>query len=292
MTTFTNQATLSYQGTTTNSNITVGELQPALLMTKTAAVNDYREGSVLTYLISIINRGATDANGLKVIDDLGGFYEFLTKRYPLAYVRGSFRYYVNGELQEETTATDDSENCPMIVDKQPLVICGIEVPAGGNVLLVYSAEVTGYAPLEAGESITNTVSLYRGERTPYLTAQETVYAQEDVALTISKSLDTETVMESGQMTYTLLIQNTGNKATCSEDHVVVTDRLNPVLDDLVVTMDGRVLKEGEEYTYVKGFLTVLPGVVAVPAATFKRNGTNGTWEVTPGTVTLTITGTV
>ena len=56
MPTFTNQALLSYNGRTTASNITRGEIVEVLSATKSALNPDYNSGSVITYLINIVNQ--------------------------------------------------------------------------------------------------------------------------------------------------------------------------------------------------------------------------------------------
>lgn len=73
MATFTNQATLTYSGGTTSSNITTGELLEVLTASKTAVVPTYRSGRPITYLITLVNSGAAALNGLTVTDDLGGY---------------------------------------------------------------------------------------------------------------------------------------------------------------------------------------------------------------------------
>ena len=55
MATFTNQATLSYNGGSTNSNIITGEIIEVLTASKTAVVNTYRTPDKITYVISLIN---------------------------------------------------------------------------------------------------------------------------------------------------------------------------------------------------------------------------------------------
>ena len=49
MAVFTNQATLSYNGTTVNSNIVTGNLVEVLELTKTAVVGTYTPGGAVTY---------------------------------------------------------------------------------------------------------------------------------------------------------------------------------------------------------------------------------------------------
>ena len=105
MASFTNFATLSYNGGTTNSNTVTGELLEALTVTKTAVMKNYAANDKITYIISIVNSGAQPVTNLTVTDNLGA-YEFNSGTvYPLAYVPNSVRYYVNGVLQTAPTAT-------------------------------------------------------------------------------------------------------------------------------------------------------------------------------------------
>ena len=60
MATFTNQATLSYQGGQTSSNITTGQLLESLAVTKTAVNGTYVPGGTVTYAVSLRNTGTTD----------------------------------------------------------------------------------------------------------------------------------------------------------------------------------------------------------------------------------------
>ena len=87
MATFTNQATLTYNGGTASSNITTGELLEVLTATKTAVVPTYRSGRPITYLITLVNAGTADLTGLTVADDLGGYTFNGATVYPLAYSR-------------------------------------------------------------------------------------------------------------------------------------------------------------------------------------------------------------
>ena len=105
MATFTNQATLTYSGGTTSSNITTGELLEVLTASKTAVVPTYRSGRPITYLITLVNSGAAALNGLTVTDDLGGYAFNGGTVYPLTYTAGSVRYYQNGVLQTAPAAT-------------------------------------------------------------------------------------------------------------------------------------------------------------------------------------------
>ena len=54
---FTNQATLTYNGNTTTSNITVGEIVEVLSAAKTPLVATYTQDGRVTYTVSLINSG-------------------------------------------------------------------------------------------------------------------------------------------------------------------------------------------------------------------------------------------
>ena len=77
------------------------------------------------------------------------------------------------------------------------------------------------------------------------------------------------------------------------DDVILTDVFDPVLENISVTYDGNPWVQGVNYNYnqATGVFTTLPGQIVVPAATYTQNP-DGTWAVTPGMVTITVTGTV
>ena len=49
-----NQATLSYNGNTTNSNIAYGEILDVLTATKTAIEGNYTPGELVTYVVPCV----------------------------------------------------------------------------------------------------------------------------------------------------------------------------------------------------------------------------------------------
>lgn len=278
---FTNYATLRYNGGSTDSNTVTGELLETLVMSKTAVQSSYTQSHRVTYVISMVNSGSTALTNLTLTDDLGGYSLNAQPLYPLNYVDGSVRYYVNGALQ----------TAPTVTAGPPLSITGISIPAGGNALVLYEAEVTNYAPLGLEATITNTATL-TGQGTT-LTAQETISMDARAELAISKSICPSTVTENSQITYTFVISNSGSLEATAEDAVVLSDTFNPILNPITVTLNGTVLTEGTDYTYdtTTGLFSTTAGVITVPAATYTQNA-DGTWTTTPGTTTLTITGTV
>lgn len=284
MATFTNQATLSYSNITTSSNVTTGQLLEVLSATKTALTDTYADRDVVTYVVSIVNAGTTPFTGLTVTDDLGGYAFGEQTLYPLDYVIGSARYYVNGALQADPTATAEP----------PLVLSGISVPAGGNATLVYQARVNEYAPLAQGSAINNTVTLTGGGLTNAVTAEASVSADTQPRLTISKSLCPATVTENGRLTYTFVLQNSGSQAAGTDAAAIVTDTFDPALTDLTVTFNDTAWTQGTNYTYdeATGAFATIAGQITVPAATYVQDGETGRYTIQPGVSVLTVAGTV
>lgn len=275
---FTNQATLVYNGGSANSNIAVGEILEVLSADKTAVEGSYAPGELVTYVITIRNTGTVAFTGLTVTDDLGG-----GANVPLTYEAGTALYFVNGVLQATPTVTAGP----------PLVFTGITVPGNGDAVLVYQARANGYASPELEGIITNTVTITGGGLTAPVTATETVNAAIGPDLSITKTITPAQVADNGRVTYTFLIQNSGNRPITADDVATVTDTFDPILTDLAVTFNGTVLAEGTGYTYnaATGQFDTVPGVITVPAATYTQDAT-GAYTTTPGIATLTVTGTI
>ena len=96
---FTNQATLTYNGNTTNSNIAYGEILDVLAATKTAIEGSYTPGEVVTYAVTLRNTGSSALTDLPITDDLGGYSFNGATVYPLTYEDGSVARFVNGKMK-------------------------------------------------------------------------------------------------------------------------------------------------------------------------------------------------
>ena len=281
---FTNQAQLSYNNATINSNVAVGEVLEVLTAAKTAVAETYTQGDTVTYAISAVNSGATPLAGITVTDNLGAYQFGETTLYPLSYVDGSVRLYIDGVLQ----------TAPATVAGPPLVISGITIPAGGNMVLIYETAVNEFAPLGETDSIINTATVTGGGISTPLVVTETVTPTTEPLLSITKSISPVPVAENGVVTYTFVIRNNGNAPADAGANVTLSDTFLPVLSDLTVLLNGVALAEGTGYTYAitEGDFATVPGVITVPAATYTQDPTTGVWSVTPGVTTLTVTGTI
>lgn len=281
---FSNQATLTYNGGTTNSNIAYGEILDVLAATKTAIEGSYTPGEVVTYVVTLRNTGNAALTGVTVTDDLGGYDFGGTTVYPLTYADGSAALFIGGVVQP----------APAVVAGPPLVLSSITIPAGADAVIVYQARANEYANPAAGSTIVNTVTATGDGLGTAATATETVSAAVAPNLTISKSINPTQVSDNDRVTYTFLIQNTGNEAVVATDDAVITDTFDPILTALTVTFNGAAWTQGVNYTYneATGLFATLAGQITVPAATYTQDPATGAYSVTPGIATLVVTGTI
>ena len=281
---FSNQATLVYNGNTVESNIAYGEILDVLAATKTAVEGTYAPGQLVTYVVTLRNTSSGVLSDLTVTDDLGGYTFNGTTVYPLTYEAGSAALFVDGIPQA----------APAVVPGPPLVVSGISIPAGSDAVLVYQARANEFADPAAGGTIVNTITATGdGINTP-ISATETVTAAIAPQLTISKSITPAQVVDNDRVTYTFVIQNTGNEAVVATDNATITDVFDPILSALTVTFNGAVWTQGVQYNYnqATGVFTTNPSQIVVPAATYTQDPVTGAYTAVPGTATLIVTGTI
>ncbi len=281
---FTNQAQLSYQNTVINSNVVVGEILEVVSGNKTAIEGTYSADGTVTYAISLVNAGNTAITGLTVTDDLGAYEQGTETRVPLSYVDGSVKLFVNGVLQA----------APTVTTTPTLTFGGITLPANSDLVLIYTAQVNGFAPLGVDGSIVNTATVTgNGIPTP-ITVTETVTPTQEAQLRITKSVEPVPVTENGTLTYRFVIENFGNVPAVATDNVALSDLFDPILSGVAVSLDGVTWTEGVQYIYndATGQFNTVPGQITVPAATYTQDIATGIWSVTPGVTVLTVSGTV
>ena len=284
MPTFTNQATLTYDGNTTNSNTVTGEIRSMHSASKTAMTGTYRPGDRVTYIIRIENSGTLPLSSVTVSDNLGAYCHQCASLTPLTYTENSLIFYVNGIPQPS----------PEVEAGPPLVISDLSIPAQSTALLLYEATVNAYAPANAGGTITNVATITGTNLSTALEVSETVTASSGAELIISKSICPSTVTENDVLTYTFVIQNIGITAAGSEDSAVITDTFEPTLTSVSVLYNGEEWQSPAQYVYdsVSGVFSTVPGQITVPAATFTQEAGTGKYVMTPGVSVLQVTGTV
>ena len=281
---FTNQAILSYRNGTVSSNVVTGEIVEVLTATKNALIDTYSMGDTVTYVISILNSGSTPIDSITVSDDLGAYQFNNTALVPLTYVAGSVAFYIDGALQSAPTVNVGTS----------LVFGNISVPANGNAILIYQTRVNEFAPVCVNGEIVNTATVSGSGICEDIVVSETITASKAPMLGISKGISPTTVTDNGQLTYTFNIQNFGNSEATADDQIVVTDTFDPTLCPIVVTYNGELWTEGEQYTYNRttGVFSTVAGNITVPAANCDQDPESGVFNVTPGESTLVVVGTV
>ena len=247
-------------------------------------VNTYRTPDKITYVISLINSGTTTLTGLTLTDNLGAYTVGVTAVYPLTYLPNSIRYYTNGTLAA----------APTVGTTAPLTITGISVPAGGNATIIYEAATNEFTPRGNESSVVNTATVTGAGLANPVTATESVSPVAAPDLSITKSVNPGVVAENGQLTYTFLIENYGNTEASAADNVVITDTFNPILTGISVSYNKTAWAEPANYTYneTNGSFATVAGQITVPAATFTQDAVTGIITTTPGTATVTVTGTI
>ena len=102
------------------------------------------------------------------------------------------------------------------------------------------------------------------------------------------------MVDNDRVTYTFVIQNSGNEAVVATDNAVITDTFDPILTDLAVSFNGTAWTQGTQYNYneATGLFATVPSQITVPAATYTQDPVTGAYTITPGVATLIVTGTI
>ena len=275
---FTNQAQLAYNNTVINSNVAVGEIVGELAVTKTAIGNTYGRNDNVVYAISITNSSSAPLEDITVTDNLGAYTVGADTLYPLTYVDGTARLFINGVLTEGLIVTPGA----------PVQFSGITIPVGGNAIIIYETSVNEFAPLDVDDTITNTVTV-NGEE-----ASETITTEQAPDLTITKTIEPVPVTQNSEVTYTFTILNFGNTPAVATDNAILTDTFDPILTDIAVTFNGTAWTEGVNYNYdeATGLFTTVAGQIIVPAATYTVDPVTNAVIINPGVSELVVTGTI
>ncbi len=280
----TNQASLQYQYGDTNatvlSNIATAVLEQPLSVEKTSLRDEYRAGDTPTFVLRIVNSGNAVLNNVTVRDDLGTFTSGTVSVTPYAFLPDAI-LFVDGVNNGVLTPTGGEDEIVFTIPT---------LPADTTALIVYEVALTEEAPLAAGESITNTVTVTADGLTDSAQDSFTAAAAEYADVTITKTM-TPSVVDGGRIVYTFDIENRGN---AEAENIVLRDAFDPAPESITVAVNGTILP-ATEYSYTGGVLTV-PGAfgtpLSLPAAQITRNPATGNVIITPSALRITVTGTL
>ncbi|MBR7161590.1 MAG: DUF11 domain-containing protein [Clostridia bacterium] len=282
----TNQANLTFRyGNATGSavsNVATATLLDPLSAEKTSVDETYRAADRLTYVLSVQNNGNATVTGINLVDDLGTFtLPNGTTVTPLTYGDAA-ALYINGAYVSPITGTETLNSVTFTIPS---------LAPGANALIVYQALVNEYAPLTTGASIVNTLTVTAPSVGTPITDTHTVTAEDYAEIVIQKEMSPDPVSDGDLLTYTFTVTNTGNTPATG---VVLTDVFNPAPNNIIVTVDGQTVA-ATDYTYENGLLTLPTGggfEMTVPAATVTEDPDTGEVTVEPGTLLITVEGTL
>ena len=282
----TNQANIAFNygnvaGSAT-SNIATTTLLDPLAVEKTSVDTTYRADDRLTYVLSVQNNGSTTVTGIQLVDDLGTFtLPNGTSVTPLTY-GNTAALYINGVYVSPITGTETLNSVTFTIPS---------LAPGANALIVYQVLLNEYSPLSVGSTIENTVTVTAPSMGAPLTDTNTITVENYADVSIQKDMSPDPVSDGDLLTYTFTIINMGNTPATG---VILTDAFNPAPSNITVTVGGLPVP-ATDYTYESGLLTLPTGTsyeITVPAATVTENTETGVVTVAPGTLLITVEGTL
>ena len=282
----TNQANIAYNyGNASGvavSNIATTTLVDPISVDKKSVGSTYRLGETVTYVISVQNNGNVPLTGITVTDNLGSYsVGGCTMVTPLTYVNNA-SLYINGTYTGPIAGVPDTNSVAFTIPS---------LAAGSNALIIFNAKVNNFAPLSAGSTIVNTVMFSGTGISSPVMAYSTIMVENYANLSILKEMSPNPISDGDTISYTFTINNYGN--TPATD-VVLTDQFNPEPGSITVMVGGQVVPSSN-YMYTDGLLTLPSGSgysLTVPSATISQNPTTGVVTVSPGTLVITVSGTI
>lgn len=255
-----NQATLSYNNTTTNSNTVTTQILSLynLTATKESLQTTYTPNQSITYLTRVENTGSASLYNLTIVDNLADGL--------INYLNGSVKGYLNG--------TEINVNVISTANNVTFTIDNVMNP-GDNVIIVFKTST----PLTRPDVLTNVqnISANGGTTTgPIVSANPSASVElaSYAALEIIKSANKPSIYSGDSLTYTFQITNSGNELA---NNVTFSDIFPTGYTINTITLTTPTSTTPVSYdptTYVTG------NTLTIPALT-----------IPVGTSTLTVVGT-
>ena len=254
----------------TTSNVSVVNVreQTGLSIQKTAQMDTFEPGSIITYVIAIQNTGSNYFSGIRITDDLSGAGY-------LHYVVGSAVLYFNGQTQT-----------PQIASTEPLVFTLPPLPSGMSMTLTYSCQVSFNLP-SVVESITNSVTGIGYTYNSQVEASDsaTITRSESSNLTITKESSDSDVNIGQVFNYIITLRNYGTSianVSSISDNFPSTFTITSV--SLKIGNGVNTVLDPSEYTITDSNNLSVPSATG-PVITVPASSNN-----IPGTTILTVSG--
>ena len=239
--------------------------------------HSYSPGELLTYIVTLRNRGTSPLCSLEITDNLGAWAPQGVSLHPRSY-EGPLRLYVEGCFVSCIS--------PACISGETAVFSILYLAPGAEAALVYRMRVTEKAPLAAGSEITSTVGISAENLPETITASHTIPVRAFAPLQIEKSVfSPKTGDGAGRYKHVYTLYNPGLQPV---ERAVITDDIGASWDTRIISvfLNGQEIPP-EEYCLRHGKFTFpAPGAsreITVPAAEICLNP-EGNLESRPGSL--------
>lgn len=263
------------------SNVTEITFAETISLSGDFLTDFYHAGKSITHIISISNNSDYSAKNIKITDNMGTYSSELGKNFtPLTYEKNAY-LYIGGVFHSRIKPE-------IYTDKT--VFSVLSIPPKSNALIIHSALVNPAAPPGTDGVITDTINVSSDESPVLQTYSCTVQSLPRADIKIIKHASPKTVLPGEKISYTFFIYNYGNTQA---KNVVLKDNLPPELTAIRVTV-GETPLPCSDYSVINQNFT-LPSygsgyILTVPEASFCQDNTSGEFIITPGSVTVCVTG--
>lgn len=249
----------------------------SLTINKSCLSGDYFLGDKITYIIDIKNNSDIPIFNVKIKENMGKSKndDELDSIVPLKY-GGNFRCYINGNAADIAAAKTYSDKIIFEIDA---------LPSLSSATIIYIAEITDNAPLEAKSSITNTSSAIIPSTGKTLESSHTINVREIADVRTIKQIKNYSV--SG-VTYSIFIYNYGN---IPAKNVTIKDKIENTFSSINIKVGSKTLNSADYSINTNDLQIPSYGSkysISVPEAKFIKDEKSKKLGIIPGIVEVTI----